>query len=118
MLNIKRWRIYNFEIEGVFRNFVNFSKFRKLSKFRDFYEISCIFRFRDGKLLKESFLKSNNVDQAVNGTSTQKYSSHHVTGEHDEAEEHRPFPTLLEALKNVSHDVGFNIEVWIFLEYF
>nr|CAD2188034.1 unnamed protein product [Meloidogyne enterolobii] len=55
--------------------------------------------------------ESNNVDQAVNGTSTQKYSSHHVTGEHDEAEEHRPFPTLLEALKNVSHDVGFNIEI-------
>lgn len=56
--------------------------------------------------------RNENGDQAVtNGTPTQKYSSHHVTGEHDEAEEHRPFPTLLEALKNVSHDVGFNIEI-------
>lgn len=36
---------------------------------------------------------------------------HKVTGEYDEAEEHRPFPTLIEALKNVSDVVGFNIEV-------
>lgn len=36
---------------------------------------------------------------------------HKVTGEHDEAEEHRPFPTLVEAFENVSDEVGFNIEV-------
>lgn len=36
---------------------------------------------------------------------------HKVTGEHDEAEEHRPFPTLVEAFQNVSDEVGFNIEV-------
>jgi glycerophosphocholine phosphodiesterase GPCPD1 len=34
-----------------------------------------------------------------------------VTGENDEAEDLRPFPTLVEALQNVSIDVGFNIEI-------
>lgn len=34
-----------------------------------------------------------------------------ITCENDEAEEHRPFPTLNEVLSNVSSDVGFNIEI-------
>jgi len=34
-----------------------------------------------------------------------------VTGSHDEAEEHRPFPALSEAFRAVSEDVGFNVEV-------
>uniref|UniRef100_A0A914YYI7 GP-PDE domain-containing protein n=1 Tax=Panagrolaimus superbus TaxID=310955 RepID=A0A914YYI7_9BILA len=34
-----------------------------------------------------------------------------VTGENDEAEDLRPFPTLIEALQNVSTDVGFNVEI-------
>jgi glycerophosphocholine phosphodiesterase GPCPD1 len=34
-----------------------------------------------------------------------------VTGDEDEVEELRPFPTLIEALQNISLDVGFNIEI-------
>lgn len=34
-----------------------------------------------------------------------------VTGGLDEEEEYRPFPTLIEALSNVSDNVGFNIEI-------
>ncbi|KAI6219558.1 hypothetical protein M3Y99_01653700 [Aphelenchoides fujianensis] len=34
-----------------------------------------------------------------------------VTGDHDEAEEHRPFPTLESAFHYVSQDTGFNIEI-------
>ncbi|TMS33128.1 hypothetical protein L596_000904 [Steinernema carpocapsae] len=34
-----------------------------------------------------------------------------VTGEINEADEYRPFPTLAEALRTVDPDVGFNIEV-------
>ncbi|KAI6197508.1 hypothetical protein M3Y94_01232400 [Aphelenchoides besseyi] len=34
-----------------------------------------------------------------------------VTGTHDEAEEHRPFPTLESAFNYVSEETGFNIEI-------
>lgn len=38
-------------------------------------------------------------------------SHQQVTGKSDEGEEHRPFPTLSETFKNISEEVGFNIEI-------
>ncbi|CAD5210167.1 unnamed protein product [Bursaphelenchus okinawaensis] len=45
----------------------------------------------------------NSLDETV--------ANHTVTGKHDEEEEHRPFPTLVDSFNGVSEEVGFNIEV-------
>lgn len=38
-------------------------------------------------------------------------SNFKVTGNHDEEEEHRPFPTLIDSFNGVEQDVGFNVEI-------
>lgn len=51
------------------------------------------------------------TDSDSGGESTPAPDHHKVTAGHDEEEEHKPFPTLVEAFNNVSEEVGFNVEV-------
>ena len=84
----------------------------------DFYQLAV----KDLKLNQLRLLHLDHVQhKSENGTHREpaaptngisvSHSHQRVTGEHDEAEEHRPFPTLQEAFKNVSEEVGFNIEI-------
>lgn len=52
------------------------------------------------------------MDHVDHSHETDKHvNTHKVTGAYDEEEEHLPFPTLAEAFKNVSEEVGFNVEI-------
>lgn len=65
------------------------------------------------KDLKLDQLRLLHLDHVQHHTSTAPLNEQvtKVTGENDEAEDLRPFPTLVEALQSVSPDVGFNIEI-------
>lgn len=60
--------------------------------------------------------EKNDESTSLTSTDAQKsltasHSHQRITGEENESEEYRPFPTLTQALKNVLPQVGFNIEI-------
>lgn len=77
----------------------------------DFYQLAV----KDLKLSQLRLLHLDHVSHSHSTTSADgvavSHSQQRVTGEHDEAEEHRPFPTMCEAFQNVSEEVHFNVEV-------
>uniref|UniRef100_A0A914GPX8 Uncharacterized protein n=1 Tax=Globodera rostochiensis TaxID=31243 RepID=A0A914GPX8_GLORO len=77
-------------------------------KVLDFYQLAV----KDLELNKLRLLHLDHVKVNENGMDNGTDSACHrrVTGAHDEAEEHRPFPALSEAFQSLP-DVGFNIEV-------
>ncbi|KAL3097060.1 hypothetical protein niasHS_002776 [Heterodera schachtii] len=77
-------------------------------KVMDFYQLAV----KDLELKKLRLLHLDHVKVNENSLHSACDSENHrrVTGAHDEAEEHRPFPTLSEAFQALP-DVGFNIEV-------
>uniref|UniRef100_A0A915ESG3 GP-PDE domain-containing protein n=1 Tax=Ditylenchus dipsaci TaxID=166011 RepID=A0A915ESG3_9BILA len=55
--------------------------------------------------------QGNDSDSSGGECTPTAVNHHKVTARHDEAEEHKPFPTLVEAFRNVSEEVGFNVEI-------
>lgn len=64
-----------------------------------------------GSVKSDDGAESDASGITVTANNNNKELRHKVTGEHDEAEEHRSFPTLIEAFQNVSEEVGFNVEL-------
>ncbi|KAI1727358.1 glycerophosphoryl diester phosphodiesterase family domain-containing protein [Ditylenchus destructor] len=100
-----------------FHVMVSVAKQRNGSASVDFYQLAV----KDLKLAQLQLLHLDHVhhqnstpkctDSDSGGESTPTPGLHKVTAGHDETEEHRPFPTLVEAFNNVSEEVGFNVEV-------
>jgi glycerophosphocholine phosphodiesterase GPCPD1 len=67
---------------------------------------------KDLKLDQLRLLHLDHVKHETEATDDNANNIHRrVTADFDEAEEHLPFPTLRDALNNVSEEVGFNIEI-------
>jgi len=94
------------KIPVIFHDFhVMVSVAKRFETEKDEYQLAV----KDLKLEQLRLLYLDHVKHSSSQTMPEQVTK--VTGHHDEAEEYRPFPTLVEALTNVSKDVGFNVEI-------